>query len=86
MMNYKSARIVGASGNLQKNKGVLFQGSNGNTCDVRVKGVSAGTGPDQTGWITSTVRLTIPTTNDFVILPVTVFGATLGTGTLYELN
>jgi len=85
---YQSARLVGASGNLQKNKGVMFTGAAGNTCDVRVKGLSAGDGDSQTGWVTSTIRLTIAGSleNAPIILPIAVYGATLGTGSLYELN
>lgn len=85
---YQSARLVGASGFLQKNKGVMFTGVAGNTCDIQVRGLSAGDGAAQTGWVTSTIRLTIVANaaNDPIILPIAVYGATLGTGSLYELN
>jgi hypothetical protein len=50
--------------------------------------VSAGDGDSQTGWVTSTIRLTIAGSleNAPIILPIAVYGATLGTGSLYELN
>jgi hypothetical protein len=79
-MDYKSARLVGASGKLQKNKGVMFIGTNNQTCTLGFKGLSGG------NWVDSSVTLTLTTTQLSIIIPVQVYGATLGTGSLFELN
>lgn len=77
---YQSARLVGASGNLRKNKGVMLVGVSGNGCQLRVNGLSGG------NWVTSTVGLTLTTGNNLTIFPIPVYGVTLGNGQLFELN
>ena len=76
---YKSARLIGASGNLKKNKGVMFVGVSGSACQLRVNGLS---GSD---WVTSTAGVTL-TGQSVMVIPVSVYGVTLGSGQLFELN
>jgi len=79
-MDYKSARLIGASGKLQKNKGVMFIGGNGNACTLGFKGLSGG------NWVDSSVTLTLTTAELSIIIPVQVYGCTLTSGSLFELN
>jgi hypothetical protein len=79
-MDYKSARLVGASGKLNKNKGVMFIGADGNSTTLGFKGLSGG------NWVDSTATLTLTTGQRSVIIPVSVYGVTLGTGSVFELN
>ena len=79
-MDYKSARLIGASGKLQKNKGVMFIGGNNNTCTLGFKGLSGG------NWVDSSVTLTLTTAELSIIIPVQVYGVTLGAGSVFELN
>lgn len=79
-MDYKSAKIVAASGNLTKNKGVMLIGVAGNACQLRFKGLSGGNYTDYSA------GLTLATGQSVVIVPVSVYGATLGSGQLFELN
>jgi len=79
-MDYKSARLVSASGRLNKNKGVMFIGSNTNSTILGFKGLSGG------NWVDSTVTLTLTTAQLSVIIPVSVYGCTLTSGSLFELN
>ena len=79
-MDYKSARLVSASGRLNKNKGVMFIGADGNNTILGFKGLSGG------NWVDSTVTLTLTTGQRSVIIPVSVYGVTLGTGSVFELN
>jgi hypothetical protein len=79
-MDYKSARLIGASGKLQKNKGVMFIGSVNQNCILGFKGLSGG------NWVDSTVTLTLTTAQLSVIIPVQVYGCTLTSGSLFELN
>lgn len=76
---YQNARLITSSGNLKKNKGVMLVGVSGNGCQLRVNGLSG------SNWVTSTVGLTL-TNNPVQIVPVVVYGVTLGTGQLFELN
>jgi hypothetical protein len=79
-MDYKSARLIGASGKLQKNKGVMFVGDDTNTCKLQFKGLSGG------NWVDSTATLTLTTAQLSVIIPIQVYGCTLTSGSLFELN
>ena len=79
-MDYKSARLIGASGKLQKNKGVMFVGADTNTCKLQFKGLSGG------NWVDSTATLTLTTAELSIIIPVQVYGVTLGAGSVFELN
>ena len=79
-MDYKSARLIGASGKLQKNKGVMFVGADTNTCKLQFKGLSGG------NWVDSTATLTLTTAELSIIIPVQVYGCTLTSGSLFELN
>lgn len=76
---YKSARQVTASGSLQKNKGVMLVGAAGDGCQLRLKGLSLG------NWVNYTAGLTLGAAGAQII-PVQVYGVTLGTGALFELN
>ena len=77
---YQSARLVGASGLLKKNKGIMLVGIGGNACQLRFRGLSGGS------WIESTAGLTLGTTESVAIIPVAVYGVTLGSGSVFELN
>jgi hypothetical protein len=79
-MDYKSARLIGASGKLQKNKGVMFVGASTNTCQLQFKGLSGG------NWVDSSATLTLTASQLSVIIPVQVYGCTLTSGSLFELN
>jgi hypothetical protein len=79
-MDYKSARLIGASGRLNKNKGVMFIGGDTNSTTLGFKGLSGG------NWVDSTVTLTLTTGQRCVIIPVQVYGVTLSTGSVFELN
>lgn len=76
---YKNARQVTVSGPLQKNKGVMLVGAAGDGCQLRFKGLSLG------NWIDYSAGLTLATVGAQII-PVQVYGVTLGTGRLFELN
>ena len=79
-MDYKSARLIGANGLLKKNKGVMLVGAG--TTILGFKGLSGGT------WVDSIATVVIPasTTNPAVIIPVSVYGITLGSAAAFELN
>lgn len=80
-MDYKSARLIGASGKLQKNKGVMFVSTSaGQNCTLGFKGLSGG------NWVDSTALLTSATGQLCIIVPVQVYGVTLGSGSVFELN
>ena len=79
-MDYKSARLIGASGKLQKNKGVMLVGASGENCQLQFKGLSGG------NWVDSSAGLTLATGQICAIIPVQTYGCTLGTGKLFELN
>jgi hypothetical protein len=76
---YQSARLVGSSGNLNKNKGVMVVGVSGNGCQLRVRGLSGG------NWINNTMGITLQG-QPFVVVPVPVYGITLGSASVFELN
>jgi hypothetical protein len=79
-MDYKSARLIGASGLLKKNKGVMLVG-NGTTI-LGLNGLSGG------NWVNSQATIVIPSTpqNPVVVVPVMVYGITLGNSAAFELN
>jgi hypothetical protein len=79
-MDYKSARLIGASGKLQKNKGVMLVGAAGENCQLQFKGLSGGS------WVDSFTTLTLGTAQLYAIIPVQTYGCTLATGKLFELN
>lgn len=79
-MDYKSARLIGASGKLQKNKGVMFIGTTNQTCTLGFKGLSGG------NWVDSSVTLTLSDGDLSIIIPVQVYGVTLNAGSVFELN
>ena len=77
---YNSARRVGASGLLKKNKGIMLAGKSGDACQARLRGLSGG------DWVTSTVGITLGA-SEIIILPIQVYGVTLGSGgAVFELN
>lgn len=75
---YKSARLISANGKLQKNKGIMLLGTAAAT--IQFKGMS---GAD---WVTSTVGVTGNAAAPVTIIPVSVYGITLGGGSVFELN
>jgi hypothetical protein len=77
---YKSARLVSASGKLQKNKGVMLVGVSGDACQLQLKGMSGG------AWVDSSVGLTLGTGQNSAFVPIQTYGCTLGSGKLFELN
>ena len=79
-MDYKSARLIGASGKLQKNKGVMLVGIATEGCQLQFKGLSGG------NWVNSSAGLTLATGQICAIIPVQTYGCTLGSGKLFELN
>lgn len=79
-MDYKSARLIGASGKLQKNKGVMLVGAANDNCQLQFKGLSGG------NWVDSFTTLTLGTAQLYAIIPVQVYGCTLASGKLFELN
>jgi hypothetical protein len=78
-MDYKSARLIGASGALNKNKGVMLVGAS-SSCTLKLRGISGG------AWLDQTMGLTLTAQESFRIVPTQVYGVTLGSGTLFELN
>jgi hypothetical protein len=76
---YKSAKLISASGRLNKNKGVMVVGVSGAGCQLKVKGLSGG------NWIDNTMGITLQG-QPFVVVPVPVYGITLGTSAAFELN
>ena len=93
-MDYKSARLIGASGKLQKNKGVMLVGASGENCQLQFKGLSAGTtilglnGLSGGNWVNSQASVVIQSSpqNPVIIVPVQVYGITLGSAAVFELN
>ena len=77
-MDYKSARLIGANGKLQKNKGVMIVG-NGTTI-LGLNGLSGG------NWVESSAVVTTGTEHKVIIVPVQVYEVTLNLGTVFELN
>jgi hypothetical protein len=79
-MDYKSARLIGASGLLKKNKGVMLVGAG--TTILGFKGLSGG------AWVDSIATVIIPasTTNPAVMIPVSVYGITLSGTAAFEIN
>jgi hypothetical protein len=73
---YKSARKIAANGKLKNNKGVMLIGSASATLEFR--GVSG------ENWSSSTS--TITGSGPFTIIPVSVYGVTVASGDVYELN
>jgi len=78
-MDYKSARLIGASGLLNKNKGIMVVGTGGSV-SVRLRGLSGG------NWVTSTTTVQSTTSCPVTIVPIQVYGVTLSAGDVYELN
>lgn len=76
---YKSAKLVAASGKLQVNKGVMLIGAANDGCQLKFRGLSAGS------WYEYSAGLTLGAAGA-QILPVQVYGVTLGSGKLFELN
>ena len=79
-MDYKSARLIGASGKLQKNKGVMLVGAG--TTILGLNGLSGG------NWVNSQASVVIQSSpqNPVIIVPVQVYGITLGSAAVFELN
>ena len=76
---YQSARLISASGTLQKNKGIMLLGASSGIL-VKMTGLSGG------NRVVSSVGIT-GIANQVTIIPVQVTGVTLGaSGTVYELN
>jgi|LakMenE18May11ns_1017448.scaffolds.fasta_scaffold9928956_2 hypothetical protein len=76
---YQSARLISASGTLQKNKGIMLLGASSGIL-VKMTGLSGG------NRVVSSVGVT-GVANDIRIIPVQIIGITLGaSGTVYELN
>jgi len=78
-MDYKSARLIGASGLLRKNKGVMVVGSS-SSAQVKLRGLSGG------NWVESTTTVAGNVANTVIIIPVQVYGVTLSAGDVFELN
>jgi len=76
---YQSARLISASGPLQKNKGIMLVGAASGLL-VKMTGLSAGNRVVSSTGITGIA-------NEVTIIPVQITGVTLGSsGTVYELN
>lgn len=78
-MDYKSARLIGASGKLQKNKGVMVLGSNASVT-LKLKGLSGG------NWVESSAVVACGADHKVIIVPVQVYEVTLSSGSVFELN
>jgi hypothetical protein len=78
-MDYKSARLIGASGKLQKNKGVMVVGTSSNV-QLRFRGLSGG------NWVESSTTVNGSADNAVIIVPIQVYGVTLSAGSVFELN
>ena len=78
-MDYKSARLIGASGKLQKNKGVMVVGSP-SSVQLRFRGLSGG------NWVESSTTVIGSADTIVIIVPIQVYGVTLSTGSVFELN
>ena len=77
-MDYKSARLISANGKLQKNKGVMIVG-NGTTI-LGLNGLSGG------NWVNSQASIVTASGSSTIIIPVMVYGITLGSAAAFELN
>jgi len=73
---YKSARKIAANGKLKNNKGVMLIGNASATLEFR--GISG------ENWSSS--ASTITGSGAFTIIPVSVYGVTVASGDVYELN
>jgi hypothetical protein len=78
-MDYKSARLIGASGLLKKNKGVMVVGAS-SSVQLKLRGLSGG------NWIESSTTVAGNAANTVIIVPVQVYGVTLSGGDVFELN
>lgn len=78
-MDYKSARLIGASGKLQKNKGVMIVGLAPNVT-LKFKGLSGG------NWVDSSAVISGTQTKLVTIVPIQVYEVTISAGTVFELN
>ena len=76
---YQSARLIAGNGNLNKNKGVMIVGAGGNPV-LNVRGMS---GPNV---INSQITVTTNAASPVIIVPVPVYGITLNSATVLELN
>lgn len=74
---YKSARKISANGKLKKNKGVMLIGAASATLEFQ--GLSGGSYVSFTSGVTGLA-------SSVTIIPVIVYGITLGSGDIYELN
>lgn len=74
---YKSARKISANGKLKKNKGVMLIGAASATLEFQ--GLSGGSYVSFTSSVTGT-------STGVTIIPVIVYGITLSSGDVYELN
>lgn len=79
---YESAKLVTVSGKPAKNKGFLFVGASGNTCGVLFRAANT-----DGSWSDQPLNLTIGTNyTSGTVVPVSVYGVTAGTGSLFLLN
>jgi len=75
---YKSARLIAASGKLKKNKGIMLIGAASAT--VEFQGISG------QAWISTGPLGVTGLTGTVTVIPVAVYGITLGSGSILELN
>lgn len=79
---YESAKIITVSGATPKNKGFIFIGSTGQTCGVKFRSANS-----DGSWSDQPLNLTIGTNyTSGTVVPVSIYGATAGTGSLFLLN
>ena len=75
---YKSARRIAASGKLKKNKGIMLIGAASAT--VEFQGISGG------DWISTGALGVTGAAGTVTVIPIPVYGITLGSGSVLELN
>jgi hypothetical protein len=75
---YKSARLIGASGKLKKNKGIMLVGAA--SAIVEFQGMSGG------NWVSTGSLGVTGLAGTVTVIPVSVYGITLSTGSVLELN
>lgn len=79
---YQSAKLITTTGKPAKNKGFMFVGASGNTCGVMFRSANA-----DGSWTDQPLNLTIGTNyTSATIVPISVYGVTAGTGSLFLLN